>query len=444
MNGLKASTVGLCLIIFLLVVPAESQDLFSHVKAYITVQEEYNSNLDLTPNRNKREDYITTIAPGLKFSTAAKSPVTGEFRPTPTAEERYGADLDIRGSFNYYAKEYKDRYVGLNGSLNAWYAPTPRLVFRLRDYAIRSDDIREVEYAAPSVSGGYLLSRTRKRTTYVRNVLEPSVQYKFGRENMIALNYTNNLYEIQGRLYEDSVENSITPKMTYWFDIRNGMMLQYGLTLGNFERSPDLTGHMAMGRYTHRFNPKTSVFGEYTHLWRHYDRTTMDYEVYRPSLGIEHAFSPTLNVRIQGGYYWKKPDRGSTLEGPFYDVLITQRAPRTTYALSLQGGYSEDYFSAENKGFSQYHRALGRVDYQLLKKMNVGLFSSYEWARPPTLVVGGTKETNRIWGAGGSVSYQLFRWLTVGLEGSHRENHSNLDENDYSEYRGVFRITATF
>ncbi|MDP2971210.1 MAG: hypothetical protein Q8P64_18670, partial [Deltaproteobacteria bacterium] len=266
MNGLKCLGVGLCLMMFPAIVHAGSEDLLSHVKAYITVQEEYNSNVDLTPNRNKRDDFITTISPGFKFSTSTKSPVTGEFRPTPTAEEKYGMDLDFRAGFNFYAKEHERNYTSLYGTLNAWYALTKNLNFRVRDYVVRSDEIREAEYSSNSIEGGYLPSRTRKREPYVRNVFEPSVQYQFGKENVIGLNYRNNLYEIQSRTSEDSIENFINPSITYWFDIRNGVSFQYGLTLGNFERSPDLTGHMAMGRYTHRLNPKTSIFGEYTQL----------------------------------------------------------------------------------------------------------------------------------------------------------------------------------
>ncbi len=444
MNGMKCFCVGLCLMIFPGVAHAWPEDLLAHFKAYITVQEEYNSNLDLSPNRIKRDDYITTITPGLKFSTAPKSPVTGEFRTTPTAEERYGVDLDVRGGFNFYAKEHEENYISLHGTLNAWYAVNPRLTFRLRDYVIRSDEIRETEYSATAIEGGYLPSRTQKRTPFVRNVFEPSVQYQFGRDNIFSINYRNNLYRIDSRTSEDSTENFINPRITYWFNIRNGVSLEYALTLGNFQRSPDLTGHMAMGRYTHRFNPRTLVFGEYAQRWRDFDSPSVDYAVYRPSIGIEHAFTPAISARIQGGYYWRNPDRGSTRGGPYYDILLTQRAQKTTYSLSLQGGYTEDYFSSENRGFSRYHRVLGRVNHQLLKKMNVGLFGSYEWIKHPEVIVGGEKETNRIWGVGGTASYQVLRWLTIALEASHRESHSNVDLNDYSEYRGLLKITAAF
>jgi hypothetical protein len=431
-------------VMFPTVVHAQIEDILLHFQPYISLQEEYNSNIDLTPNRNKRDDFITTITPGFKFSTSPRSPVTGEFRQTPTAEERYGMDLDFNAGFSFYAKNHEDNYISLNGTLNAWYALTKNLNFRVRDYLIRSDEIREPDYSPTAIPGQYLVSRTMKRVPYFRNVFEPSVQYQFGKDDVIAFNYQNNVYHIQSGTGQDSVENYINPKITYWFDIRNGVSLEYGLTLGNFQGSPDLVGHMATGRYTYRFNPRTSIFGEYTQLWRNFDNPGIDYAVYRPSIGVEHAFSPTLSVKIQGGYYWANPERGSTVDSPFYDILITQRGQRTTYTLSFQGGYIEDFFTAENQGLVQYHRVLGRVTYQLLKKMNVGLFGSYEWAKYPGSVIEDKKPKDQIWGVGVNASYQILRWLNASLDVSHQENRSNISDRDYSEYRGILRITATY
>ena len=444
MNWIRGLTLVSIIIWTTTIVHAGTEDILLHFQPYITVQENYDSNIDLTSNRFKRDDFITTITPGFKFSTAPKSPTTGEFRQTPTAEERYGIDLDFNAGFNFYAKNHEDNDISLNGLLNAWYALTQNLNFRVRDYLIRSDDIREPAYSSTAIPGQYLPSRTVKRTPWFRNVFEPSVEYRFGRENLIALNYRNNVYNIQSRTGEDSVENYINPKITYWFDIRNGVSLEYGLTLGNFQGSPDLVGHMATGRYTYRFNPRTSIFGEYTQLWRNFDPPSIDYVVYRPSLGIEHAFNQTLSARAQLGYYRADPKKGSAVDGPFFDVLLTQRAQRTTYTLSLQGGYTEDFFTAENQGFTQYYRAIGSITYQLLQRMSVGTYGSYEWYKNPGTVIVGKKPIDNIWAVGGNASYQILRWLTISMDVSHRENHSNISDRDYSEYRGIFRVTARY
>jgi hypothetical protein len=127
-------------------------------------------------------------------------------------------------------------------------------------------------------------------------------------------------------------------------------------------------------------------------------------------------------------------------------VSLSQRGGRTTYGISLQGGFTEDFFTAENEGFTKYYRAIGRIDHRLLEKMTVGLFGSYEWikyyiGRGVTLPSG---QRDNIWAVGPNAAYELFRWLTLSLEGSYRENHSNFDTADYTEYRGIFRITASF
>jgi hypothetical protein len=146
------------------------------------------------------------------------------------------------------------------------------------------------------------------------------------------------------------------------------------------------------------------------------------------------------------GYYWANPERGDTADDIFFDVNVSQRARRTTYTIALQGGFTEDFFSADNLGFTKYYRAIGRVSHQLLEKMNVGCFGSYEWIKYYVgrgVALEGRQEDN-IWTIGADAGYQLFRWLALSLTGSYRENHSNFDTADYTEYRGIFRITASF
>jgi len=439
--------MGCSIALALMILPATghawSVDILSHFTPYITLEEEYSSNIDLAPDRLKRDDFITTISPGLRFSTSPRSPVTGEFRRAPVAEEKFGMDLDVRAGFVFYDKERDNNYIRLDGRLNALYSLTQNLTFRVRDSLIRSDEIREPDYASTAIEGQYLLSRTSRRVPYFRNVFEPSVDYRFGRENIIAILYRNNFYEIQSRVLEDSTEHYINPNLIYWFDIRNGVSFEYGLTLGNFERSPDLVGHRATGRYTYRFNPQTSIFGEYAYLGRDFDPPFIDYTVQNPSLGIDHNFSPTLSLKAKLGYYWANFSRGPRTTYPSYGILLTQIARKTTYTLLFQGGFLEDYFSAENRGFTKQHRAIGRISHEFIQNMKVGIHGSYEWNKSlRSLTEGG--ELDRVRTVGGSTSYQLFTWLSLALDISYRDNRSNISDRDYSEYRGMFRVTARY
>jgi hypothetical protein len=306
---------------------------------------------------------------------------------------------------------------------------------------IRSDEPREQDYVATAIPGQFLIATQRVREIYVRNVFEPSAEYRFGRENIIGINYRNNIYEIDSQVSEDSIENFINPRLAYWFNSKNGISLEYALDLGNFERSPDMTGHLAKARYNYRFNPRTSIYGDFVYVTRDFDAPSIDYVLYQSTIGMEHAFSPTLSGQIRVGYYWQDPDRGSDQDGGLFDISLTQRAEKTTYTIACQGGYAEDYYTSQNLGFTKYARGIGTVTHQLFQRMTIGLTGSLEYVVNPSVFV---DQRDIIWGIAGNASYQVWRWLTVSLGFAHRENNSNFDTNDYSEYRGIFSATATF
>jgi len=414
-------------------VHADISDMLLNFYPYITAEEEYSTNIFLSPNANKIDDWITTVIPGLKFSKLQAG--------------AYGIDLDVSGGYTYYAKNHDFSYWSPKGNLNAWYAVTPKLTFRLKDYLIRSDAAREAryqnlydaegQYIGDTQPDQYLLATQRgAHAIYLRNVVEPSVQYRFGRENLASLLYRNNIYRNKNPLFEDSTENTINPLLNYWFDIRNGITLEYLLTFGNFQVSDDLVGHVARGRYTHRVDPKLSFFGEYTFTRDDFERPGIDYDAHNPSLGTEYKFSPTLTGTLQGGYFWKLSDDDSTTRGPFFRVSLIQRAQKTSYTLTGEGGYYRDYFTSENLGFAKYYSAYGTINHKLTQRLSVQLTGSGNRA----WYSGNRKDW--IWVGGVGASYMLFRWVTVALEGAHREARSNVEGLGYSEYSGIFRITV--
>ncbi|MEN6321032.1 MAG: outer membrane beta-barrel protein [Syntrophaceae bacterium] len=393
---------------------------------YISVTEEYNDNINLT-YKDKKDDYITTVSPGLKYiNMDAKS----------------GIDLDYNLGFVYYGKETDNKYISHNGSLNAKYLTSEHFNFYLKDSFIRSDEQREQEYFTTTEENKYVLSTRKERTIYLRNVVAPTVEYQFGKEDRIGINYRNNIYRTQSETSENSQEDYINPFFDYWFNQENGIHLEYGYTMGEFERSSDMTSHMANGRYTHRFNPKFSVFTGYTFTRRHFDNTTNidnDYDIHEPFLGLSYAFSPTLNASAQVGYFWKEMETGTKTDGVSYMASIANRDVRTTFILSLQGGYNEDYFTSENLGFNRYHRLTGSVTHFLEKRTSIGFAGNVERAEYTA-----EDRNDWIWGVVGTLSHTPLKWLTLALEISHRELNSNIETNDYKENRGIIKITATY
>jgi hypothetical protein len=402
-------------------VHANISDILLKFYPYATVQGEYSNNIFLSPHATKLADYIITGTLGVKFSALQAG--------------TYGIDLDVNGGYTYYTKYEDYNYWQANARLDSWYALTPRLTFRLADYFIRSDAARENVYNATGPSQYYVSAIREQQAIYNRNVFEPSIEYRFGTENLVSLLYRNNLYMNENPQYEDSMENTLNPRLSYWFDIQNGVSLDYYLSYNTYEDSPDQWVNGVTPRYTHRFSPRTSVFGEYRFEYQDFKSPGIDYYIHNPSLGIQYQFSPTLTGLAQGGYWWQVPKEGSKEQGPFFILSLTQRTERTFYTISVQGGYTEDYITAENRGFTETYSGYATIQHQLTQRLSIGLtgyVGSNQYA-------GDEKEWQ--YDVRVAPSYLLFRWLTVSMEASYRQNYSNIPTNDYTEFRGLLRIT---
>ena len=367
---------------------AYGAELLSQFHPYISLKEEYNDNLNLT-STNKVDDYITTVQPGIRFSNMGK---------------QAGVDLDYALGAVFYREKSNLNYISHNASLNAKYLTAAHINFYLKESFIRSDNPQEREYFTTTEENKYMLATETERAAYWRNVVAPTIEYQFGPENRLGVNYRNNIYRTESIGSQDSREDFINPFFSYWFDRRNGISLQYGLTYGDFETNPDLTGHMANARYIYRFSPRTSAFMEYTYSKRTFDSSapsesqfSADYDIHEPSVGMTFVISPTLTASAQVGYFWAKPKTGSGEDGFSYKAELANSDPRTTYRLSLQGGYTEDFFTSENLGFTRYHRLTGSLNHMLDRRLSIGCLGSVERAEYDT-----DDRRDTIWGIGGN------------------------------------------
>lgn len=408
---------------------AYGADMLSKLHPYISLKEEYSDNLNLT-SINKKEDSITTVQPGIKFSNM---------------DTMAGVDMDYSLGAVFYGKQTNLNYISHNASLNTKYLTSEHINFYLKESFIRSDDPREREYFTTSADNKYVLATTTDRAIYWRNVAAPTIEYQFGPENRLGVNYRNNIYRTESASGQNSQEDYINPFFNYWFDKQNGIYLEYGFTDGKFDKNPDLTGHRANVRYTNRFSAQSSAFAEYTYSRRSYAEpataatpATPDYDIHEPNVGLTFAVSPTLTASAQAGYFWTEPSTGEGKSGFSYKGELANTDPRTTYKLSAQGGYTEDLFTSENLGFSRYHRLTGSLNHQLDKRFSVGCMGSVERADYEP------DRRDTIWGINGTASYMALKWLTLALDLSHKDRQSTIELNEYKENRGMFRITATY
>lgn len=398
-------------------------EMRTQVKPYISVEGAYSDNLN--SSRDKIDDFYTTISPGLAFS-ASSAPVEINF--------------DGRLGFVFYNKYTSNNYTSADGTLNARYTPDPKLTFRVRDSVSRSD--RTNEMVPFTTTGEYYLGARQVRSPYVRNVVEPSVDYLFSRQGSVGFTYRNNiLRNSNDTLNEDNTEHFMGYRFSYQFDIRNSILLDYGWTKMTYQRSPDWTGHTIHGRYIYRMDPKMSMFVDYSFVKHQYDDfyfSGMDYDIHSPSAGVEYAINPTLSGLLQMGYYRKEPSAGEMKDGVSGNASLTQKTERTTYTLLIAGGYKEDFSSSNFLGFARYFRGVGIISHQLMPRFTLGLNASAERDEYDS----GQTDWNYYTGA--NMSYQLLKWLSVNVGGGYNERSSSVDAQSYNEWRGNISLTATY
>ena len=203
------------------------------------------------------------------------------------------------------------------------------------------------------------------------------------------------------------------------------------------------------GRYLYRFNPRTTITGEFRYLLIDYEFSALDYAVTAPSVYLDHAFSPTLTGRARLGWFWQQYNgntsskvNGNTfsdVNGPVFYLGVIQRDLKTTVSLSVEGGYRFDYFTASNLGFAKYYQAQANITYQLMQRVSVGLTGSAsqdEYELP--------KDTQYNYQLVGNIAYQPLKWLTVSLEAGNYSRNSDINGNSYRDNRAMLRFTATY
>ena len=399
------------------------------ITPFVRVMEQYTSNVYLTQN-NKKEDWITTVAPGITLSAN---------------EAAYGVDLTATAGYNWYAKDTKNDYWSGDGTLNLRYSPTNRLNFRVREYVIRSEDTVSPSYQAGQP--GNLLGTYRGNEPYVRNVVEPSIDWQFGRESTVGVLYRNNILRYQSTTpdYEDSTENYVRPFITYWFDQRNGISLDYGFTSGDYERdgggqtTPDFTQQSPHARFMHRFGPQTSVFLDYVYLYQDNDAPGIDYEINNPSVGVTHKFSPTLSGQAQVGYYWINPSQLDGEGGVSSNLSLTQRDQRTTYVVGFNSGYQIDQFTFENLGLSRYYGGYLSITHMLTQRLSVGLAGSFRYVDYSF-----SDREDWLYSADGIMTYQLLKWLSANVRAGYQKDDSSLAGASYDEWHAFLTLTASY
>lgn len=397
-------------------------------KARVSASEEYVKNTNLETGDDEEDDWITLVGPGLTFTLK-----TEETEAKLDYDVRYAAyaQNDANDTFRHFLT-----LSGFNGI-----PISEHLTLDLDESLQISEEPIELSED--------VVSERRSRERYYRNTAGGRINYHFGERDFLYAGFHHIFLENDDPSLQDSQRYRPMAGITYWFDIRNGLSLDYSFTRGEFDES-DTRGefdesegfdqHVSTATYTHRFSPRTQGNLSYTYDSFDYEEgLEEDYVVHSGSLGLSRQLTERLSGSISGGYYVWDPEQSDGNSGFTGTASLDGTFPfeRGALAFNSSSGYRQQFFEAENLGFSKYHRFSATLSYRPLEKLTTSVSGFYQ--RDDYQETDPDREDNT-WGGSGDVRYRLFGWLSASVGYTYRERDSSVDGNDSQDSRVRFTL----
>ena len=385
----------------------------------ISVGETYDDNIFLS-NSNETSDYITRVSPSLSFGVVGQNT---------------RLQLSYVPTFNWYADRDDLNYTSHSANLSLEQGLTQHLRFRLTDTYLRSedplDDIADVQ------------GQRRTRNTYWTNLSRASLDYLFGAENRVVVDYGLAYRENDAFTLDDSKVQDPFAMLTYWFDVRNGIELKYQYLKADFSRDEglraddDFTGNKAGLRYIRRFSPQSRAYAGYNYTTRNFDGLTEDFNIHDGSVGLEHSFSPEYSVAVGAGYFIRVNDTSDNQKGPIYSASLTRNFARGSIIIGGAGGWDEEYLTVGTDGFTKYYSGYARAQYQVLEPVSIYAGASYRHDK---------SQTDRRWvtlRGNCGLRWSFLRWFYLNLDYTHADRNDDVNTEDYKVNRVTLSLGAT-
>lgn len=385
----------------------------------ISVSQVYDDNIYLD-NINEKSDYLTTISTGINLTISSLS---------------NSLNLDYAPTWVWYDEYDENDTVRQSSALAFWKNMAEHLRFDLTYTYLRTEEPIEESEEVEGV-------RTT-RNTYERNRGSASIRYQFGPEDTIALGYRNNLLKNEDPTLDDGTIQNPFYSISYWFNVKNALELNYEFTDAIFWRDDDslagddYQGHAAGLRYIRRFTPHTRGSIGYNFTNRNFEGLTQDYKIHDGTLAFDHSFSPDLSFSIGGGAFTQLNERSHDQTGYSYDASLAKRFERGSFTIGGRGGWDEAYLEAERRGFIRFWSANTRLDYQIMEPLSVYGGASYRQNKDSS-----DREWNT-WRGNCGLRWAFLHWFSLSLDYSYAHRDDDVDTEDYRVNKVMLLLTAS-
>ncbi|MFO7987267.1 MAG: outer membrane beta-barrel protein [Desulfatiglandaceae bacterium] len=387
----------------------------------ISIKGEYDDNIFLEKT-DKKGDFITTISPGIILDLDSG---------------RNGLELEYTFGRVRYNDLSENDFIRHSGRLKLWQRLSRHLTLNVSDTYLKSDDLFD-EDLAPDLRP----QRVRHiRTPYQRNDFNTSLDYDFGRESRLSVGYRHAFLDNEDPSLEDVTEHSPYAGLTYWFNKKDGIVLDYEYRRFDYSVDPeftlgrvDLDAHDVDVTYMHRFSRRSKVYIHYGFANRNFHGTPVSYHVHDGDVGFEYGFSRTTSLSLEMGYF---DPTGIDIDGGLsYTGRLEKRFRRGVIFVAVRSGWDEGFMDVEPRAFTRYRGGDAGIEYEPVHNLRAYAGVSY---RKNEYALQEYEDEHAYTGRCG-VKYRFLRWFSADFGYAHRRRVSDDPNNEYRDNR----VTVTF
>lgn len=391
----------------------------------LSVEQGYDSNIYREPE-NEVSEWTTTVSPILDYTRAARHSLFS-LRYVPGFVYICRTD-DIR------IDHFADAEYGFELTRN--------LHVDFSDTFVKTED----PYEDPEdIEGGIDLSDRRGRRRYWTNRFEASAAYTYGMERVLEMGYRNYVLRDQEEDYFDYVRHSpfatVSHRVNHQWDVR----LEYGFVMGDFveesEESEDLTSNTGDFYLYYRITPFTRIFGHLGYSRTDYEEGIDDYQVYTAASGVEHRYSPTLDLEFEAGSSLVERENFSDTSAFYMRAGIDKTWQRTSWYLNGESGLDAHEFSGadDDLGLSRYWSVGTGFSRTLLRGVEGSADFSYRYddylEREPRV-------DEQLFEASAGLSWSFSRWYEIFCRYVFVDHDADIEEDKYVDHRFFAGISA--
>lgn len=357
------------------------------IHPYITVKEEYNTNIYSTPD-NMVDDFITSVKPGLRLELPIR---------------RHSLLLDYNITDANYEENHGENSTDQNGVGALDLRLGERLGLRLMDVYNKGHEPRGS-------------SSTGNIERFKKNTAGATVFYALMDVSKVELNYafTNWKFVSDANAFRERDEQFISAYLYFKFLPKTSVFIEYDNKKVDFELATSLLDNTVDSAYLGlkweiSKSSTGTVKGGYS--WKDFDEdATGDYDTWTASANLKHAFTSSTSIMLNAA---------RTVNETNLRLPVAQRYFVTT------GGYLEMKQAILKKFYAKINGSFGQDVYS-----DKQLVTSGELER----------RQDHTTSAGAGIGYDIQDWLNLAVDYTYRVRNSNLDTVEYITNATVFSV----